>query len=180
MMMMIMKAMLLLISVLLTQALQSQGRPTTKEHSPHMPVFHAGLPANRTAVVGSDVEFECKVFSDPQHHIHWVKHIKVNGSRVDSNGVPYVRILKMADINTMDKEMEVLQIRNVSLEDAGEYTCLAENYIGLSRRSAWLTVYKVSSCALPCASSSCYLTSLFLLVVFLLSGFCLSAPAQPV
>ncbi len=38
--------------------------------------------------------------------------------------------------------MEVLQIRNVSLEDSGEYTCLAGNSIGISHRSAWLTVYK--------------------------------------
>ncbi|KAL0186382.1 hypothetical protein M9458_018052, partial [Cirrhinus mrigala] len=54
----------------------------------------AGLPANRTVVVGSDVEFECKVFSDPQPHIQWLKHIEVNGSRVGPDGLPYVRILK--------------------------------------------------------------------------------------
>uniref|UniRef100_A0A8C1RLA0 Fibroblast growth factor receptor n=1 Tax=Cyprinus carpio TaxID=7962 RepID=A0A8C1RLA0_CYPCA len=39
------------------------------ERSPHRPILQAGLPANRTAMVGSDVEFECKVFSDPQPHI---------------------------------------------------------------------------------------------------------------
>lgn len=36
--------------------------------------------------------------------------------------------------------MEVLQLRNVSFEDAGEYTCLAGNSIGFSHHSAWLTV----------------------------------------
>eukprot|EP00074_Homo_sapiens_P091851 XP_016868718.1 fibroblast growth factor receptor 1 isoform X21 [Homo sapiens] len=36
--------------------------------------------------------------------------------------------------------MEVLHLRNVSFEDAGEYTCLAGNSIGLSHHSAWLTV----------------------------------------
>lgn len=36
--------------------------------------------------------------------------------------------------------MEVLYLRNVSAEDAGEYTCLAGNSIGLSYQSAWLTV----------------------------------------
>lgn len=36
--------------------------------------------------------------------------------------------------------MEVLQLRNVSFDDAGEYTCLAGNSIGYSHHSAWLTV----------------------------------------
>lgn len=112
------------------------------ERSPHRPILQAGLPANRTAVVGSDVEFECKVFSDPQPHIQWLKHIEINGSRVGSNGLPYVRVLKTAGLNTTDKEMEVLQLRNVSFEDAGEYTCLAGNSIGYSHHSAWLTIFE--------------------------------------
>lgn len=33
-----------------------------------------------------------------------------------------------------------MYLRNVSAEDAGEYTCLAGNSIGLSYQSAWLTV----------------------------------------
>uniref|UniRef100_G1QF24 receptor protein-tyrosine kinase n=8 Tax=Boreoeutheria TaxID=1437010 RepID=G1QF24_MYOLU len=43
-------------------------------------------------------------------------------------------------VNTTDKEIEVLYIRNVTFEDAGEYTCLAGNSIGISFHSAWLTV----------------------------------------
>lgn len=45
-----------------------------------------------------------------------------------------------ADINTTDKELEVLFLPNVSFEDAGEYTCLAGNSIGYTFHSAWLTV----------------------------------------
>ncbi|XP_033934274.1 fibroblast growth factor receptor 1-like [Pseudochaenichthys georgianus] len=115
------------------------------EHCPHRPILQAGLPANCTAVVGSVVEFECKVFSDPQPQIQWLKHIEVNGSRVGSDGLPYVRVLKTAGLNTTDKEMEILQLRNVSFDDAGEYTCLAGNSIGFSHQSAWLTVFEVPS-----------------------------------
>uniref|UniRef100_A0A6I8NTN2 Fibroblast growth factor receptor 4 n=1 Tax=Ornithorhynchus anatinus TaxID=9258 RepID=A0A6I8NTN2_ORNAN len=108
------------------------------ERSPHRPILQAGLPANTTAVVGSDVEFFCKVYSDAQPHIQWLKHIEVNGSSFAADGVPYVQVLKTADINS--SEVEVLYLRNVSAEDAGEYTCLAGNSIGLSYQSAWLTV----------------------------------------
>ncbi|XP_078106290.1 fibroblast growth factor receptor 1-A-like [Sander vitreus] len=120
------------------------------ERSPHRPILQAGLPVNRTAVVGSDVEFECKVFKDvrdnPQPHIQWLKHIELNGSRVGPDGLPYVRVLKTAGLSTTDKEMEILQLRNVSFDDAGEYTCLAGNSIGFSHQSAWLTISEDSAC----------------------------------
>lgn len=65
------------------------------ERSPHRPILQAGLPANTTALVGSDVEFFCKVYSDAQPHIQWLKHIEVNGSNYGPDGVPYVQVLKV-------------------------------------------------------------------------------------
>lgn len=65
------------------------------ERSPHRPILQAGLPANQTAVLGSDVEFHCKVYSDAQPHIQWLKHVEVNGSRVGPDGTPYVTVLKV-------------------------------------------------------------------------------------
>ena len=77
-----------------------RGRPSlslvcSTERSPHRPILQAGLPANQTAVLGSDVEFHCKVYSDAQPHIQWLKHVEVNGSKVGPDGTPYVTVLKV-------------------------------------------------------------------------------------
>lgn len=42
------------------------------------------------------MEFHCKVYSDAQPHIQWLKHIEVNGSRFGPDGVPFVNILKVS------------------------------------------------------------------------------------
>lgn len=83
-------------------------RVHVSERSPHRPILQAGLPANRTAVVGSDVEFECKVFSDPQPHIQWLKHIEVNGSKVGEDGLPYVKVLKVTISHVVHFSSKVL------------------------------------------------------------------------
>ncbi|XP_071985497.1 fibroblast growth factor receptor 2 isoform X4 [Engystomops pustulosus] len=110
------------------------------ERSSHRPILQAGLPANTTAYVGGDAEFVCKVYSDAQPHIRWVRYIEKNGSRYGVDGIPYMKVLKAAGVNVTDEEIEVLYVRNVSFEDAGEYTCIAGNSIGISQHSAWLTV----------------------------------------
>ncbi|XP_061765978.1 fibroblast growth factor receptor 2-like isoform X1 [Nerophis ophidion] len=110
------------------------------ERSPHRPILQAGLPANTTVYVGEDARFVCKVYSDAQPHIQWLKHISQNGSRNGPDGNPYVKVLKTAGVNTTDKEIEVLYLPNVTFEAAGEYTCLAGNSIGISYHTAWLTV----------------------------------------
>lgn len=48
-------------------------------------------------MVGSDVQFHCKVYSDAQPHIQWLKHIERNGSRYGPDGTPYVQVLKVGD-----------------------------------------------------------------------------------
>lgn len=73
----------------------SSALPSLPERSPHRPILQAGLPANKTVALGSNVEFVCKVYSDPQPHIQWLKHIEVNGSKIGPDNLPYVQILKV-------------------------------------------------------------------------------------
>ncbi|XP_026536957.1 fibroblast growth factor receptor 1 isoform X2 [Notechis scutatus] len=140
------------------------------ERSPHRPILQAGLPANKTVSLGSNVEFVCKVYSDPQPHIQWLKHIEVNGSKIGPNNLPFVQVLKTAGVNTTDKEMEVLHLRNVSFEDAGQYTCLAGNSIGISHHSAWLTVLEAIEDKPAMMTSPLYLE----IIIYCTGGFLIS------
>ncbi|KAL7983966.1 hypothetical protein Chor_004506, partial [Crotalus horridus] len=139
------------------------------ERSPHRPILQAGLPANQTVVIGSNVEFHCKVYSDAQPHIQWLKHVEVNGSKYGPDGAPYVSVLKTAGVNKTDKELEILSLQNVTFEDAGEYTCLAGNSIGYSHHSAWLTVLPAEKRVARQDSSSFYAGILSYGIAFALS-----------
>ncbi|XP_062963460.1 fibroblast growth factor receptor 3 isoform X7 [Cynocephalus volans] len=94
------------------------------ERSPHRPILQAGLPANQTAVLGSDVEFHCKVYSDAQPHIQWLKHVEVNGSRVGPDGTPYVTVLKVSleSNSSMNSNTPLVRIARLS---SGEGPTLA-------------------------------------------------------
>lgn len=46
-------------------------------------------------MVGGDVEFVCKVYSDAQPHIQWIKHVEKNGSKYGPDGLPYLKVLKV-------------------------------------------------------------------------------------
>ncbi|NXY25352.1 FGFR1 factor, partial [Atrichornis clamosus] len=153
-----------------TYQLDVVGEKQRAGRSPHRPILQAGLPANKTVALGSNVEFVCKVYSDPQPHIQWLKHIEVNGSKIGPDNLPYVQILKTAGVNTTDKEMEVLHLRNVSFEDAGEYTCLAGNSIGISHHSAWLTVLEAIEDTPAMMTSPFYLE----IIIYCIGAFLIS------
>ncbi|XP_060701769.1 fibroblast growth factor receptor 3-like isoform X2 [Hemiscyllium ocellatum] len=109
------------------------------ERSPHRPILQAGLPANQSVVVGSDVEFHCKVFSDAQPHIQWLKHVEVNGSKQGPDGAPYVVVLKSWISRTAEADAKLI-LYNVTEQDEGEYLCRATNFVGTAEKLHWLYV----------------------------------------
>ncbi|XP_043918233.1 fibroblast growth factor receptor 3 isoform X3 [Protopterus annectens] len=111
------------------------------ERSPHRPILQAGLPANQTVRLGSDVEFHCKVYSDAQPHIQWLKHEEVNGSKYGADGTPYVTVLK----SWVSKETEadvMLSLYNVTEHDEGEYLCRGINFVGRAEIPFWLGILR--------------------------------------
>ncbi|KAK7807246.1 hypothetical protein U0070_003246, partial [Myodes glareolus] len=70
------------------------------ERFPHQPILHAGLPENQTATLESDIEFHCKVYSDAQPRIQWLKHVEVNGIKIGPDVKPYVTVLKVTSMNS--------------------------------------------------------------------------------
>jgi len=59
---------------------------------PHKPIIFE-RPRNTTAEAGKKVVFECRVLSDLQPYIQWVKHYTVNESYYNDNGDPYVNVV---------------------------------------------------------------------------------------
>ena len=50
----------------------------------------------------------------------------------------------MLQSSSNSEKSEDLILVNVTMEDAGEYTCAAQNHIGIGHKTAWLTVYNDS------------------------------------
>lgn len=111
------------------------------------PIIAPEYPKNLTVFVGENATFECPVLSDLQPHIEWVRHCLINGSYEDEDGMPCLEKV-ISDVRDIPDGMSeeflpnpmVLTLNNISIGDEGWYTCLAGNQLGLSHRSAWLTV----------------------------------------
>ncbi|XP_041369087.1 fibroblast growth factor receptor 4-like isoform X2 [Gigantopelta aegis] len=104
---------------------------------PHTPVIEG--PKNQTVLLSDDAVFTCKIIlSDLHPHLQWLKHYQVNGSYMSPEGDPYVTVLQTSSVN--NSHPETLVIKNVTMDDGGWYTCVAQNSIGIEYGSAWLTV----------------------------------------
>ncbi|XP_052770660.1 contactin-5-like isoform X5 [Mya arenaria] len=102
---------------------------------------------NQTAVVGEDVMWTCQIgLTDSQPMLQWLQHYQVNNSWTNEKGQPHVKLLQFE--KTVD-DPQLLELKNVSVNDAGWYTCLAANSVGMNYRSAYLTVLTGSDGSAP-------------------------------
>ena len=63
---------------------------------PHPPIIRRGS-SNQTVYAGGTVTFECRILSDLQHHVQWLRHYAVNGSYYDTdNGTAYVTAITVS------------------------------------------------------------------------------------
>lgn len=60
------------------------------ERSASKPILAEGLPQNKSAYIGDDVTFKCKVYSDAHPHIQWLKSINNH-----NNAAPNYTVLKV-------------------------------------------------------------------------------------
>lgn len=88
-------------------------------------------PQDVTALVGSDVNFECGVTGDPAPVVTWRR---VDGSPMPSNGRT-----RPVDHNKSGL-LSILRIERISASDSGRYLCNVENSLGSSSAWAQLTV----------------------------------------
>lgn len=124
-----------------------------------------GFPENTTAVVGGQAKLVCKVHRPLSTRVQWLKreasqsgqtreapprpreltvrtsessqfsfspsHVQIKGSNQSSRVQP---------LQSNASKVYVLNLHNVTMEDAGEYVCMAESPTGQSLQSAWLEV----------------------------------------
>ena len=62
---------------------------------PYHPPIITEKPHNQTVIVGDTADFVCKIRSDGQPHLQWLKHYQVNGSWTNENGVPFIHVVEV-------------------------------------------------------------------------------------
>ncbi|KAL4231968.1 Fibroblast growth factor receptor-like 1 [Mactra antiquata] len=112
------------------------------------PVLIGPHPQNETSSVGGYASFQCKVKSQVQPHIQWLKRLDKdmeasfnNSNTFEVKGQKFV-VLKTGEVYKDSEGFYInkLVIKNVVTTDVGMYICLGANTMGYSFRSAFLTI----------------------------------------
>ncbi|XP_074100315.1 fibroblast growth factor receptor homolog 1 isoform X2 [Cotesia typhae] len=103
------------------------------ERFPHKPYINEGFPKNATVAINDSITFRCPIVSDLEPFIQW---LKVNEYPDDHEKSPKGNLLQASGVDHPD----VLTLVNVTEKDEGWYTCIAQNTLGETFSSAYLSV----------------------------------------
>ncbi|XP_044003439.1 fibroblast growth factor receptor homolog 1-like isoform X1 [Aphidius gifuensis] len=101
----------------------------------HRPIL-TRPPTNKTALIGSDVSFICEVLSDTHRHLEWYHGLHNSFDTLNKTNSS-MRVEAKAGGEDNPEELTLL---NVTEKDEGWYTCIAQNSLGETFSSAYLSV----------------------------------------
>ncbi|VVC24470.1 Hypothetical protein CINCED_3A009612 [Cinara cedri] len=107
------------------------------ERFPHKPYIKEGQPHNVTALVHTDVLFECTPLADLEPYMQWYYH-NANVGNVHNGNLENGTVIQDADLH--EGYPETLLVSNVTHLNEGWYTCVVGNSLGVSFASAYLKV----------------------------------------
>ncbi|XP_017034215.1 fibroblast growth factor receptor homolog 2 [Drosophila kikkawai] len=93
------------------------------------------VPQNQTVMVNGSLDIKCSVLSDLHPTARWERAVLRNDSLGGSRRVEFARLNFTVTNNSV-----VLELRNVTHEQEGWYTCVAMNTLGSSNSSVYLRV----------------------------------------
>lgn len=114
---------------------------------PTRPLMSEKFPANKTVITNSSTYLECRVISDLEPYIFWIKHKgfmknmeQVAEQYLNNNKNDSIFTEKYTILHGNPGTPNILNFTNITQDDEGWYTCVAATTLGLSKASAYLEV----------------------------------------
>ncbi|XP_034179650.1 fibroblast growth factor receptor homolog 1 isoform X1 [Osmia lignaria lignaria] len=101
----------------------------------HRPIL-TRPPRNTTVLIGDNVTMTCEVLSDAHRHLEWYHGYHTSFDTVNKTNQSFRVEVKAGGA----ENPEVLKLYNVTEQDEGWYTCIAQNALGETFSSAYLRV----------------------------------------
>ncbi|XP_070537011.1 fibroblast growth factor receptor 2-like isoform X2 [Ptychodera flava] len=124
------------------------------------PILDKSYPENQTAVLGSNITFECRLLTnESSQKLYWIKLADAEFSLEQPEELfPWKRDNHLENSHLGYREKGVtyinedsleMTLNNVTFENSGLYSCLAVSSYSYDFSSAWLTVKKLNESSTP-------------------------------
>ncbi|KAK2713136.1 hypothetical protein QYM36_011733, partial [Artemia franciscana] len=116
------------------------------DREPRQPEFSEELVSSQSAVEGTTVKLQCKVKSDDEPFIQWLKRVESDNTQLfPISDAPITfgqwryRVVRAGRVLTQTDDgayIDRLVFEHISKDDSGTYICVATNSVGYSFREA--------------------------------------------